>query len=209
MQEHDNDRQTGQAGQGMAGQHGTERTTQSASDQARATGERIRERAGKAARDVKDEAGRRAEGAKSSLADEIDRIAAALHAACEELRPGSTAERTMDWAAEGLEKTAGHVRQRDTGQLLDDLGSYARRNPAIFLGGAALIGFAASRFAKASARHDDGYPHHRAGTDPLSTSSGRPVGTGATPVSAERPIAPSAPTATTTAGGSYQSTQRG
>ncbi len=93
----------------------------------------------------------RAEGAKSSLADEMASVASALKAAAREYDSGSTGSKTFADIAEGLERASDTVRHKSLGAMVSDLNSYARAHPAVFLGGAALLGFAASRFAKTSA----------------------------------------------------------
>ena len=42
------------------------------------------------------------------------------------------------------------IRDKDLGQIVQMVSKVARENPMMFLGGAALLGFAASRYAKAS-----------------------------------------------------------
>lgn len=164
-----------------------------AKHEVRSMGEDVKNRAANAAGAAKAEALRRTEGAKGSFADELDRIAAALQAACGELRGGSTAERGFEWAAHGVERTARTVRSRETSELVNEIGSFARRNPSLFLGGAALLGFAASRFAKASGRRRE---HDHDAATPAA-----PMGDSF----AERPVTPSSPAASTTPGGVYQS----
>ena len=42
------------------------------------------------------------------------------------------------------------MRDKDLGEMVGAVTDFAKRNPFVFLGGAALVGFAATRFAKAS-----------------------------------------------------------
>jgi hypothetical protein len=99
---------------------------------------------------AKEEVTHRAEGAKSSIADEISGVAQALRHASDEMRDNSTSRRAVGWVADSLNSASQAIRNRETSQLMNDIGSFAKRNPALFLGGAALVGFAISRFAKAS-----------------------------------------------------------
>lgn len=112
--------------------------------------EDLRETAASARASAKDEVETRGEGAKHSLADEISRVASALKTASREFRRGSTEANTFDQIAQGLEGASNSVRQRSLGEMFSDLNTFARRHPATFLGGAALFGFAVSRFARAS-----------------------------------------------------------
>ena len=96
------------------------------------------------------EARSRAEGAKSDVADEVGDVASALRRASEELRGGSAQERTFGMIAGSLADASDYIRDKDFGDALKSVSRVARDNPLLFLGGAALLGFAASRYAKAS-----------------------------------------------------------
>lgn len=95
------------------------------------------------------------EEVKDGAASEIDNISSALRSAAEKSREGSPQERTFGQAAEALADFSDTVRNKDLGQLLSEVNTFARRNPIAFLGGAALLGFAATRFAKASSSSPD------------------------------------------------------
>lgn len=102
------------------------------------------------AQDAASTAASRADAAKSSVADEVSSVASALRTAAEEMRSGSPQERTMGQIAEGLADASDAMREKDLSTMVQDVSAFARKNPLVFLGGAALIGFAATRFAKAS-----------------------------------------------------------
>ncbi|MGH9904058.1 MAG: hypothetical protein ACRD8U_00580, partial [Pyrinomonadaceae bacterium] len=53
-------------------------------------------------------------------------------------------------AAEGLAGFSGSLRQRDVDSLLAQAQDFARRRPAVFLGGALATGFVLARFLKSS-----------------------------------------------------------
>lgn len=117
---------------------------------------------GDTAREVgKDAYGRISEGAaeqselvKDGAASEMENISSALRSAADKSRAGSPQERTFGQAAEALADFSDMVRNKDLGEMLSDVNGFARRNPLAFLGGAALLGFAATRFAKASSTPD-------------------------------------------------------
>ena len=75
-----------------------------------------------------------------------------------------------DKAADQVERFAGYLRENDVDSLLNDGRNFARRNPAVFLGGAATLGFLATRFLKSSS--DEGssadYGYYR--SPPAATS---------------------------------------
>ncbi|QYX58286.1 hypothetical protein K1T73_07975 [Roseovarius sp. SCSIO 43702] len=105
---------------------------------------------------IQEEARRRAEGAKEGVADEVQDVASGLRKAADDMRDGSPQERTIGQLASGLADISDAIRDKDLGQAANELGAFAKRNPLLFLGGAALAGFVATRFATASARRDDG-----------------------------------------------------
>lgn len=91
-----------------------------------------------------------ASDAKDSVAENVKDVAMALRRASEDLRGGSAQERTLGQIASGLADASDAIRDKDLGEILQAASRIARDNPFLFLGGAALLGFAASRFAKAS-----------------------------------------------------------
>lgn len=115
----------------------------------------LRSGAQDAAHKVSSEAAQYADQAKGAAADEVKGVASALRTAADEMRSGSPQERTMSQIAEGLADVSESLRDQDLGQMVGTVSEFARRNPIAFLGGAALIGFAATRFAKASSDRND------------------------------------------------------
>lgn len=91
-----------------------------------------------------------ANDAKANVASEVNDVAMALRRAAGDLRGGSAQERTLGQLANGLADASDAIRNKDLGEILDSVSKVARNNPALFLGGAVLLGFAASRYAKAS-----------------------------------------------------------
>jgi hypothetical protein len=55
-----------------------------------------------------------------------------------------------DKAADGLDRVARYLREQDPKQLLNDVQNFGRRQPALLLGGAFLLGFAGARIIKSS-----------------------------------------------------------
>jgi hypothetical protein len=53
-------------------------------------------------------------------------------------------------AADQAEAVAGYLRETDVRQLIGNVEDFARRQPLLFIGGAFLVGVAASRFVKAA-----------------------------------------------------------
>lgn len=88
--------------------------------------------------------------AKATVAGEVKDVAMALRRASSDLRGGSAQERTLGQIASTLADASDQLRDKDLGQIMHAASRVARENPLLFLGGAALLGFAASRYAKAS-----------------------------------------------------------
>ncbi|MGR3512109.1 MAG: hypothetical protein ACU0GG_05050 [Paracoccaceae bacterium] len=130
-------------------QQGMQQTAQQAQDAAREVAEK-----------AADEASRHAHSAKDGVADEISNVSSALRTAADELRNGSPQERTFGQIADGLASASDALRKKDLGEMAGDLSAFARRNPLAFVGGALLVGFAATRFAKASRQPPTAQPDY-------------------------------------------------
>jgi hypothetical protein len=63
---------------------------------------------------------------------------------------GSPVARIAESAADNLQRFSDSLRDRDLDGLLRDAESFAKRQPVVFIGAAALVGFLAVRFLKAS-----------------------------------------------------------
>lgn len=193
-------------------------------DDVQSAADRVRRDAQQAAEDVSDrvrtEARDRAGRAKDSVASEMSNIAGALRKAANDMRDGSPQERTFGQIASGLADASDAVRDRDLGQIVGDLSDFARRNPIAFLGGAALAGFAATRFAKASTeprpQSDRSFGGGETDPDYGATSSiddihggQRPaVDSGSIPAPATRPVTTTSQTGTPTTASPARTTIR-
>lgn len=62
-------------------------------------------------------------------------------------------------AADQAEALAGYLRENDVRQIIGNVESFARRQPLLFLGGAFVLGMAASRFIKAAGGQGQGQQH--------------------------------------------------
>ncbi len=117
---------------------------------ARAASDEVKSRAGDMVDTVTTEAGNYATEAKVAAADGVKDVASALRTAADDMRSGSAQERTFSQIADGLADASDAMRDKDLGEIVGVINDFAKRNPLVFLGSAALIGFAATRFAKAS-----------------------------------------------------------
>lgn len=85
---------------------------------------------------------------KRSAADHINDIAQALERAASQLEEPLASYTNR--AALSVSNLATRVREGSVDDLVEDTRRLARRNPALFLAGGVAIGFALSRFIKAS-----------------------------------------------------------
>jgi hypothetical protein len=98
---------------------------------------------------------------KNRAADGLGGIANVIRNAGNELRTENEAlARYVDQASDQLRRFADQIREKGVADMLDDVHSFARRRPALFIGGAFLVGLGIARFLKSSAERD------RYGSDP-------------------------------------------
>ncbi|MEI4469719.1 hypothetical protein [Frigidibacter sp. MR17.24] len=114
-----------------------------------------RDAAETAADEVKGGARRGGRRMLGSLVTEIADLARALDAAGAELRPGSPQQSIADSLSRRLDRTADRIDSRPVDRLVEDAGRLAVRNPLLFLSGAALAGFVATRIARLAVSRDD------------------------------------------------------
>ena len=113
--------------------------------------------ASKLASQARQMADAKVEEGKAQATSQIDRTAEQIRNAGHEFGDDSYQAQAAEYLASNLTQAADMIRGKDLGSLVDDVTLFARRNPALFLGGAALLGFAAARMMKASERgHDEG-----------------------------------------------------
>lgn len=100
---------------------------------------------------LKEDSKQRIESGRRSAADQVSEIAQAITRASEQLR--DTQPTMADYAgrlAEGVGNLATRLREGSWEVLVEDTRQLARRNPALYLAGGVAVGFALSRFIKAS-----------------------------------------------------------
>lgn len=129
-----------------------------------------------------DDARRQAETAageqKNRAAERLTGFASALRHASSDLdeQGQSVVSGFVQQAADGLDGFSGALRRNDVDDLVGSVEDFARRQPAVFIGGAVLAGFGIARFVKSSTER-----RRSRGTEPpRSTFETRP-GYGAAP----------------------------
>ena len=114
---------------------------------------------------------------KNRAADGLGGIADVFRTAGNELRnENETLASYVDLASDQMRRFANHIRQRGVADMMSDLNRFARRRPALFIGGAFLVGVGMARFLKASA--DRGEEREYGGgfsrVDPMTANTGSP-----------------------------------
>ncbi|WP_456305754.1 hypothetical protein, partial [Falsiroseomonas oryziterrae] len=95
-----------------------------------------------------------AEDTKQAGAEHAQGLARAIHRAADELeRDSPQVARLVHDAAGSVDEIARAIRERSPRDMLRSAEDFARRQPFLFMGAAALAGFAVARFARSSAAH--------------------------------------------------------
>lgn len=133
------------------------------------TAEPITEKLGQTVSSVKEQAGEKveqlADQARQTVTSQVSaqkqKASDALSSVAHALRETSTQMRSTDQAAIGeyatkaadqVERLSGFLRDRDVGDILHETEQFARRQPAVFLGGAFVLGLLGARFLKSSSQ---------------------------------------------------------
>ena len=103
---------------------------------------------------------------QQAAAESFGDMAGALRSAAQQLggQRKDTVASFAEYAADGLERLSGTLRNKDLDTLVRDVEGFARRQPALFFGAAVAAGFLAIRFLKSSREHPDTEVAPRAGT---------------------------------------------
>jgi len=89
-------------------------------------------------------------GGLSSVAGSVRTVSQNLRSSDAQNAITTTTAKYTDTAARKLEDVANYFETHDMRQMMSDAEDFARRNPAIFIGGAAVLGLLAARFIKSS-----------------------------------------------------------
>jgi len=166
--------EAGEAGSGGAG------IVDSAKQTAGQVVDSAKQTAGQVVDQVKDQARSQADQQRQSVASGFEAVAHAFRGMGDGLRnegqgPVAQYAAEMGHAVAGqVDRLANYLRGRDVRQIANDAEDLARRSPALFLGGAFVLGFAASRFLKSSRPAPDLFanmPDPNRALPPASTSS--------------------------------------
>jgi hypothetical protein len=127
---------------------------------------------------VKQRVTSRVDEQKNRAADGLGGIADVFRTASNELRnENETLASYVDSASEQMKRFADQIRQKGVADMLDDVHAFARRRPALFIGGAFLIGIGIARFLKASSDRGAMRSYKISGfsdVDPMTAGTGSP-----------------------------------
>lgn len=93
---------------------------------------------------------------KNRAAAGLGGVADAIRHAGDELRTQNEGLATyIDRASEQLRQLADQIREKGTDDIAADVAAFARRRPAVFIGGAFIIGLGLARFLKSTAPREE------------------------------------------------------
>lgn len=113
---------------------------------------------------------------KNRAADGLGGIADVFRNAGNELRnENETLASYVDMASDQLRRFANSIRERGVADMMDDVNAFARQRPALFIGGAFLVGLGVARFMKSSAERGGVRDYGDfSGVDPMTAGTGSP-----------------------------------
>jgi hypothetical protein len=167
-------------------QHTAERAQEQSGDLTSQAQERAQQAAGQAKNRLREQLDQRS----SQAAEQINQHASDFRAVGASLReqgkdgPAKAADKLAEYA----EKAGGYLRDRDSDALLADAEDYGRRQPWAVAAGGLALGFAASRFLKASARE-----RYSGGSSERTTTPSNGSARTSSPTAPTAPAAPAAP----------------
>jgi hypothetical protein len=124
--------------------------------------DRAREVAAEARHRAADEVEARVADGKRRAASSLEDVADSLRTASEQLDDGNGLGRYMVRAASQVDNLASFLNNREIADLVDEVEYFARRQPAVFVGGAFALGVLGARFLRSSRSNliDEGVRDH-------------------------------------------------
>jgi len=169
------------------------------------TGEQMQDKAKEAAGQAQEKVQETAQQAKGQLRTQVDQrssqagekvtgTASDIRTIAQQLREQGNDQpaKLAEQAADRAERLGGYLSESSADRILNDVESYARRQPWAVAVGGALLGFAASRFLKASSR--DRYAQGTTGSTGTPAPYANGAGTFTPAPAAQAPVPASQPT---------------
>jgi hypothetical protein len=113
---------------------------------------------------------------KNRAADGLGGIADVIRTASNELRmENETLASYVDAASDQMRRLADQIREKGVEEMMYDVNQFARRRPALFIGGAFLVGIGIARFLKSTAASGDDRSYDDfSSIDPMTAGTGSP-----------------------------------
>jgi hypothetical protein len=136
------------------GENGDENIGSSAREQIREVKDQVVGQARTTLQQARDRAGSSLGESKTQFADQFGSVAAALRRTTEHLRSEDQQRIAglTETVARQVDQVADYLRTKDARAMRSDLENLARRQPALILGGALVLGLIGARFLKSSQR---------------------------------------------------------
>jgi len=129
--------------------------------------------------DIQQRVTSRVDEQKNRAADGLGGIADVIRTAGNELRnENDTIAEYVDMASDQLRRFAETIRKRGVADMLGDVNDFARRRPALFIGGAFVLGMGLARFLKSSADRGGRNYANFSDLDPMTAGTGSPAYSG-------------------------------
>jgi hypothetical protein len=128
--------------------------TQQAKQQGQHLAQQARQQAGELANRGGEQVKSQLANQKHEASQRLTPVQVALRETAQQLRKqGQTpVAQYADKASDQVERFSGYLRETSVEEITDQARGFARRRPALFLGGALTLGFLAARFLKSSSR---------------------------------------------------------
>jgi hypothetical protein len=125
----------------------------------------LKQQAGEITEQAKTMAREAAQSGQSLAADQLNEFADGVRRSADSWDDTQHVwvKQALTSAADGIERFSSTLKDRDLPSLLSEAEGAARRNPALFAAGCAVVGFALVRFLQSSSRRDR--PYAGAGAD--------------------------------------------
>jgi hypothetical protein len=130
----------------------TSQVTNQVKDTVGQVADQAQQAAGQVASQARQQVSSRLLSEKDRAAEGLTGLAQALRQTGQQLRDQDQQSITgyIDGAASQVDRVANYLKQNDIGGLIDDVERFARRQPALFLGGTFVLGLLGARFLKSS-----------------------------------------------------------
>jgi hypothetical protein len=140
------------AGRQNTSSSGSQSAMDTAADTVRDVAGQAKDAAGQIADQARQQATSQLSSQKTRAAEGLGSVAQALRQTSQQLQGQDQGAITsyIDQAASQVDRFSNYLQQKDVRQMADDVERFARRQPALFLGGAFVLGLLGARFLKSS-----------------------------------------------------------